>query len=296
MAGKLSAATATGGVRQVTALCRHLEFFAEHPPLAISPLSSGDLNLNYRVETRRGLYAVRRYPATSSGVCRQQELRCQHAAAVAGIAPAPLCLNNHQQVLISEFIAGGSSFVFTEQKIPLLALTLAKLHQLPTQTAVLQPVNYLYQLAQTTGNFSITADEVLFNKLLVAAEKYQLLANDWVLCHLDLHAGNMLWANNALWLLDFEYAQVADSCLDLAGLSLNFQLSDASEQLLLAAYRQQRATGTATSEQFMAKLPLAKIVFSGFCWLWYLSLQDNQAWCLEQSRYWQQRLSQQLDL
>ena len=296
MAGKLSAAAGTGGARQITALCRHLEFFTGHPPLAISPLSNGDLNLNYRVETCRGLYVVRRYPASSRLVCRQQELRCQHAAAVAGIAPAPLCLNNHLQVLISEFIEGGNAFIFAEQKIPILACTLAKLHQLPTQTAVLQPVPYLEQLALHVRELFIDNDEVLFKTLLAVAESYQLLANDYVLCHMDLHAGNMLWKDNALWLLDFEYAQLADSCLDLAAVSLNFQLSDEAEELLLTAYRQQRATGTVSSEQLKAKLLLAKIVFSGFCWLWYLSLQSSLAACGEKARFWQKQLIQQLEL
>ncbi|SNY56863.1 Thiamine kinase [Arsukibacterium tuosuense] len=296
MAGNLSAAAAISGAGQIAALCRHLEFFAGHPPLSIAPLSNGAFNLNYRVETCRGLYAVRRYPVSSSGVCRQQELRCQHAAAVAGIAPAPLCLNNHLQVLISEFIEGGGAFTFTEQKIPLLACTLAKLHQLPTQTPLLQPVAYLYQLAQHAENSFIAADDMLFKRLIAIAEKYQLLATDWVLCHLDLHAGNILWKDDALWLLDFEYAQLADSCLDLAAISLNFQLSDEAEQLLLAAYRQHRAASTVTVKQLKANLSLAKVVFSGFCWLWYMSLQESLAACRGQALHWQQQLMQQLAL
>ncbi|WP_214000510.1 phosphotransferase [Arsukibacterium sp.] len=296
MAGKLPAAAATGGARQITALCRHLEFFAGHPPHAISALSNGDLNLNYRVETCRGSYAVRRYPASSSGVCRQQELRCQHAAAVAGIAPAPLCLNNHLQVLISEFITDGRAFEFTGQRVPLLAATLARLHQLPVQTAVLQPVQYLVQSVQHLSHSFARADEVLFEQLLEIAKEYQSFTDDLVLCHLDLHAGNMLWANDALWLLDFEYAQLADSCLDLAAISLNFQLSDVSEQSLLVAYRQQRTNGIASSAQLKTKLALAKIVFCGFCWLWYLHLSEKLPGCQALSRHWQQQLIQQLQL
>ncbi|MDX1678020.1 phosphotransferase [Arsukibacterium sp.] len=295
MAGKLSAAAATGGAGQITALCRHLEFFAGHPPLTISPLSNGELNLNYRVETRRGLYAVRRYPA-GSNVCRQQELRCQHAAAVAGIAPAPLCLNNHLQVLISEFIDGGSDFVVTEQSLPLLAITLATLHQLPVQTAVLQPGTYLDQLAKPSWQAFNSEAQEIYKKLQAAAAQYQALTSDLVLCHLDLHAGNMLWAEDSLWLLDFEYAQVADSCLDLAAVSLNYQLSAGLEQQLLTAYQQQRTDYAETAKQLPAKLALAKIVFSGFCWLWYVTLQNRLMIDQPLSHYWQQQLVRQLQL
>ena len=300
MAGKLSAATATGGVGQVSALCRHLEFFAAHPARVVTPLSNGELNLNYRVETCRGMYALRRYPASTSGVCRQQELRCQHAAAVAGIAPAPLCLNNHLQVLISEFIPGGACFEVTTQTMPILASTLAKLHQLPTRTAVLQPLNYLQQLAEHLTKHCrqvlLNADGQLFARLLRAAAHFQTLPTDEVLCHLDLHGGNMLWAEQKLWLLDFEYAQSADSCLDLAAISLNFQLSGAAEQQLLAAYQQQRAIEGGADAALSAKLMLAKIIFSGFCWLWYLSLQQKMPSCQQQAQYWQQQLTEQLAL
>ncbi|MBV2130193.1 phosphotransferase [Arsukibacterium indicum] len=295
MAGELSTATPTGAASQITALCRHLEFFAGHPPLAISPLSNGDLNLNYRVETRRGLYAVRRYPV-SSAVCRQQELRCQHAAAVAGIAPAPLCLNNHLQVLISEFIADGEEFLLTGQSMPILASTLATLHQLPVQTAVLQPVSYLHQLVKPVRQALDAADQALFKQLLAAAKQYQALPADLVLCHLDLHAGNMLWADDALWLLDFEYAQLADSCLDLAAVSLNFQLSDTTEQTLMTTYRQHRTECCETAALHREKLLLAKAVFSGFCWLWYLKLQVSLSESESLTQHWRQQLAKQLAL
>lgn len=294
MAGKLSAATTTGDARQIKALCRHLEFFAEHPPLSVTPLSNGQLNYNYRVETQRGHYAVRCYPVSSSVACRQQELRCQHAAAVAGIAPAPLCLNNHQQVLISEFISGGAPYIFSEQGIPQLVGTLVKLHQIPAQMAVLQPQVYLQQLALRAGSALVKTE--LFNTLLDVAGQFQHLPADEVLCHLDLHAGNMLWADKALWLLDFEYARLADSFFDLAAISLNFNLSEHAEYRLLMAYCQLRNSGVVPSVELNRKLPMAKIVFSGFCWLWYLSLQDSQQDCLVQTRYWQQQLKQLLSL
>ncbi|KKO46248.1 hypothetical protein WG68_05605 [Arsukibacterium ikkense] len=294
MAGDLSAATATGNARQIAALCRHLEFFAEHPPLAITPLANGELNFNFLVETRRGRYVVRRYPVQVSGVCRQQELRCQHAAAIAGIAPAPLCLNNHQQVLISEFIDAGQPFVCSANSIPLLAGTLAQLHRLSAQTAVLQPLRYLQQQASIAG--AEAAAGPLLARVLAVAKQYQELPQDPVLCHLDLHAGNVLWAGRKVWLLDFEFAQRADSYLDLAAVALYFQLSEAAEQLLLSAYTQHRKAFAGPPPQLKVKWLLAKIVFSGFCWLWYLSLPQHTPDRLTQLNCWQAKLEQLLAL
>ncbi len=296
MAGELSAATATGHVRQITALCRHLEFFADHPPLSITPLANGEFNFNFLVETRRGSYVVRRYPEQVSGVCRQQELRCQHAAAVAGIAPAPLCLNNHQQVLISEFIHAGQPFVCNDQRLPLLANTLACLHQLPVQTAILQPVRYLQQLANHASTGMTVADNSLLASIVMLAERYQAMAQDPVLCHLDLHAGNVLWADEKIWLLDFEFAQRADSFLDLAATAMYFQLSVAAEHMLLTTYLQQRMGQSARLPPIKTKLQLAKIVFSAFCWLWYLSLPQDMPERLSQISHWHKQLEQLLAL
>ena len=68
-------------------------------------------------------------------------------------------------------------------------------------------------------------EPLLLAALQRAATKLQLLSTDIVLCHLDLHAGNLLFAADKLWLLDFEYSQLADSSLDLAAISLHFNLT-----------------------------------------------------------------------
>jgi thiamine kinase-like enzyme len=293
MAGQLSAATtAAVGTRQITALCRQLEFFAEHPPFAISPLASGDVNLSYQVETRRGHYVLRRYPASSSRVYRQQELRCQHAAAIAGIAPVPLCLNNHQRVLISEYITGGKPFFCTGNRIPLLAITLARLHKLPVQTPKLDPCTYLQRLANSACQPLTPADTSLLSRLVNLAGQYQLLEQDWVLCHLDLHAGNMLYTNDKLWLLDFEYAQLADSCFDLAAVSLYLTLDPLMEQALLSAYTQQRKSVAAKNGDLNKRVLQAKILFSGFCWLWYLSLPKSAPLSELHAAQWRNQINQ----
>jgi thiamine kinase-like enzyme len=296
MAGQLSAATAAVGTRQITALCRQLEFFAEHPPFAISPLTSGDVNLSYQVETPRGHYVLRRYPTSSSRVYRQQELRCQHAAAIAGIAPVPLCLNNHQRVLISEYISDGKPFVCTLNRIPLLANTLARLHNLPVQTPKLDPCTYLQRLADSACQPLTPADTTLLGRLVNVAEEYQLLEQDWVLCHLDLHAGNMLCTTDKLWLLDFEYAQLADSCFDLAAVSLYLTLDPLMEQALLSVYRQQRNRVAALNGDLSNRVLQAKILFSGFCWLWYLGLPKSAPLCELHAAQWRNQIDQLFSL
>ena len=287
MAQSLSTA-ASSEIEHVTRLCRRLEFFVSHPPLKVRALSHGESNQSYYVATQQGEYVLRCYPEHSA-VCRQQELRCQHAAAAKGLAPAPLCLNNHYQVLLSEYISDGCAFDLTQRGEQQLLLTLAAFHQLKVQTPPLDSEQYLKHLISALPA-AVSAEAVLLDAVQRAASTLQHTDADMVLCHLDLHAENLLFANDKLWLLDFEYSQLADSSFDVAGLSLHFQFTPEQEQMFINKYaRLRRKKGLAQS--LNDKLPLAKQVYCGFCWLWYLAIPAYQ----QQAQHWQSRLQQLID-
>jgi thiamine kinase len=284
LAQSLSAATRSE-IEHVTRLCQRLEFFVSQPPVQVRLLSQGESNQSYYVRTSQAEYVLRCYPAESA-ICRQQELRCQHAAAANALAPAPLCLNNHYQVLLSDYIRDGEPYNPALHCQDALLSVLARFHQLPVQTPILNCAVYLQQLAAAVSDLSLLKPALL-TALQRAAEQLQQYPADIVLCHLDLHAGNILYADNKLWLLDFEYSQQADSCLDLAAVCLHFNLSVAEQSRMLmqyVSYRQQPALNSVLPY----KLAAAKQLYCGFCWLWYLALPGFG----QQAQLWQQRLLQ----
>lgn len=268
MAQQLSATTADSA-RLIWHLCQQLEFFAEHQPLQLRQLTQGNRTSSYQVQTDRGHYVLRHYGPAVLGVCRQQELRAQHAAAAAGLAPAPLCLNNHQRMLITEFLpdAESPSVLYIRQHLPMLAQKLATLHQLPVQTAVLDPWLYLQQLKSQLESVWTAEAEQVWRPLITAARDLQYFQADIGLCHMDLHPQNLLLWQDKLWLIDFEYCQLADVVFDLVALIVQFDLSDSEQQHLLEHYS--KARSSACSVQLQDKLALAKLVYAGFCWLWY---------------------------
>ncbi len=238
-------------------------------------LAASSTNDNYYVHTQRGHYLVRHYKPGVAGVCRQQELRCQHAAAAVGVAPAPLCLNNHQRILISDFLTHSRHFDWELHHSYLLQLTekLVRLHKLKVQTPVLDPFVYLQQLRDKVFNEAWSAaDEQDWQRLRAAAAEFALLSGDQVLCHMDLHSGNILLQHQQLWLIDYEYCQQADSAFDLAALCLNLQLNAEEQEQLLTLYLQFRPQAKPDLPQ---RLKLASLLYSGFCWLWYKSLEGG---------------------
>ncbi|MBZ9611515.1 phosphotransferase [Rheinheimera maricola] len=284
MAQSLSTATSSE-IEHVTRLCQRLEFFVVQPPLQVRPLSHGESNQSYYVKTAQGEYVLRCYPADSA-ICRQQELRCQHAAAAKGLAPAPLCLNNHYQVMLSDYIASGEPFNYQRHGYHCLVATLAQYHQLPVQTAELDCCRYLAQLAAAVAPADTVMAEMLL-PLQQAAKQLQQAEADTVLCHLDLHAGNLLYAAAKLWLLDFEYSQRADSSLDLAAISLHFNLTAEAIEQMLQQYSNNRHRPDLLAT-LQSKLPAARLLYSGFCWLWYLTMPG----CQQQAQHWQQQVKQ----
>lgn len=262
----------TATEQRIWHLCQRLEFFANHIPLALQKLAASSTNDNYYIHTQRGHYLLRHYAPFVTGVCRQQELRCQHAAAAVGVAPAPLCLNNHQRILITEFLTHSRHFSWELHAgyLNQLVAQLVAMHQLNVQTPVLDAQQYLPRLRESIVNVSWeSTDEALYQALTKAASQFSQLPQDMVLCHMDLHSGNILVQQAKLWLIDFEYCQKADSCFDLAALIINLELNQAEEQHLLAAYNKKRPS---SALQLAARLSLAKQLYVGFCWLWYLSL------------------------
>lgn len=272
MAQQLSSSTE----QQIWHLCQRLEFFANHLPLALQKLATSSTNDNYYIHTQRGHYLLRHYAPFVEGVCRQQELRCQHAAAAVGVAPAPLCLNNHQRMLVSEFLTRSRHFDWQLHHGELMQLVekLVRLHRLTVQTPELQPLPYLQQLYDSVPfDSQHLLDPQIFALLLQTAGDFTNLPADIVLCHMDLHSGNILLQQQRIWLIDFEYCQRADSSFDLAALSLNLQMNSAEELAMLEFYLQYRPqANTGLTE----RLRLAKSLYSGFCWLWYLTLPDSR--------------------
>jgi thiamine kinase-like enzyme len=73
-------------------------------------------------------------------------------------------------------------------------------------------------------------------------------------CHNDLLPGNVLFGDDRVWLLDFEYAGMNDVFFDLGNLSVNSGLAEADDEQLLTAY-----FGVVTRSSW-ARLQLMKVM------------------------------------
>jgi thiamine kinase len=81
-----------------------------------------------------------------------------------------------------------------------------------------------------------------------------------VLCHNDIHPGNLL--GEQPWLIDWEYAHYSDPAFELAGICLTGELDGMQQELLCHSYL--LAGGHAEIERIRRYLPVVAMI----CYLW----------------------------
>jgi aminoglycoside phosphotransferase (APT) family kinase protein len=212
----------------------------------IGRLSGGSVNDLWRVDTARGSYALRLDGAAwrRPGVDRRRELRLHRAAAAAGIAPRIVACSPARDVLVLEYLPARSwrAADYAEpQQLRRLALLLRRLHTLPAprgQLPVFDPLAIAHSYARSRG-VAVARARPAIRQLLqdIVAAQAQLARSTRapVIVHGDPLQGNVLDDGQRLWLIDFEYAQLADPIYDLAAVLACYPRAELWAAMLLTA-------------------------------------------------------------
>lgn len=150
------------------------------------------------------------------------ELRCQMAAAAAGLAPRIIQAAMDGSWVLMEFIAAPTwteDELLSERGVAQLGKRLGQLHQLPVPAGV-PPLDatqiaagYLQQLEGMDPE-SGAKHQPLLHRVRELSQAIAGLDPAAVLNHGDLQVGNMLGEGPVL--VDWEYAQVTDPTYDIA--------------------------------------------------------------------------------
>jgi len=247
-------------------------------PQLLQRLSGGSVNHTWRVDTSAGRFTLRLDGATdrSPGVDRRRELLLHAAAAEAAIAPRIVRAAPELQVRICEFLEGRcwtSSDFQQDDSITRLGERLAVLHALrpPAECGggfePLALVRHYLELAGVAGAAAHDADQVL-SRLRGSVSQIEAAAKRPCIVHGDLPYENVL-ENSALWLLDWEYAQLADPIYDLACVLACVPLSGRRQRRLLAA--------AGFGERDAGCLAAAVYIYRALTWAWQLARGERAA-------------------
>lgn len=207
--------------------------------------NQGYCNENYLLQTDKEKYHLRKFKLTT--IDRKREFELQHLAFEAGIAPEPFLLDEANELMLCSFIEGEHLESLSEFMLTQLAATVRKLHRTPCRC---EPM-------QLEDSFASKTPEV--SSLL---ESLTTFDPDLVLCHNDLNPKNILFSEQKITLIDWEYAGLNDRYFDLASASVEFKMNESEEKLFCETY-------FGGGEVKREKLDVYKAVYKMLCEQWF---------------------------
>lgn len=205
----------------------------------VSPVKGGATNDNYCAASTQGSYFVRIGNEATKilGANIENEAACTSVAMQAGLAPPIILFSPEKKVLVTTFIPSQKSVDLRDpHTLSQVVGQIKKLHALkeefPQKFSPFQALRGYYMQLQRQ---SVSLD---FDCLALLEKLEKLIPSPHRLapCHLDLHHANLIDDGQKVWLIDWEYAAMADPLLDLAVLAATEHFSDEEMAHLLALY------------------------------------------------------------
>jgi thiamine kinase-like enzyme len=232
-------------------------------------LRGGTVNEVWRIETPQGRFVLRLDGAKwrRPGVERTRERALHLLAATAGLAPQLVAARPRQGVLVTEFLDGriwSARQCRSSVSLTRLGERLAQLHALaapPISRFDPFAVAQAYAALAPRGAGTRSDPQPVLQRLGRVLQQLHRRSSARSIIHGDLVHTNIL-EGRALWLLDWEYAQVAEPLFDVACLFAYYApTARGARRLLSAAGLAADAAG--------GRLEQAIFVYRALNWLWY---------------------------
>src|SRR6476659_4780694 len=229
----------------LTSALRRLPELAEGE-LRFMPLSGGITNRNFLVSAAgtddRWVIRLAGNDTHLLGISREVEHAATVAAAGVGIGPEVTAFIRPEGYLVTRFIEGSpvsDEAVHRPETIERVAISLRRIHDGPAIPGLFVPLRIVeaYRALALARGVPIPAEYVraaAVGRRIEAA----FLADPIELrpCHNDLLNANFIDDGARIRIIDWEYAGMGDPFFDLGNFSINHELSDAEDRILLEAY------------------------------------------------------------
>jgi thiamine kinase-like enzyme len=214
----------------------------DRQPIVIRPLHGGITNRNFVVSTDTGDYVVR-IPGERTallGIDRAHEAEAARRAAELGVGPPVLGTLDGVGTVVTQLVDG-----YHLEPHPLEArlddvVALIRRFHLSGPMRGAFPIHRIVEWhardASAYGVMAPPAYERLHQQSRRIEAAFARAPLPAVPCHNDLLPGNLLFSEDRVWLLDFEYAGMNDVFFDLGNLSINSELGHDAEERLLELY------------------------------------------------------------
>jgi len=242
----------------------------------IVALEGGLTNMNYRVETRDGIYVMRVSDKATDllGINRINESVNTARAHEAGVGAAMIDFLPNEKVLVISWIEAKTLHAADFQTQPELLLTIAnalkQLHEGPVfQGDFYFPAVRKKYLKTVLENGYFIPDQYLSLEPLVFELEKILASNPEVPvpCNNDLLAENFMDDGKKIWIIDYEYAGQNEASFEIGNLASESSLNDEQLTILCDAYWQKHLPSK------IARV-LAWSIIARYGWVMWASIQE----------------------
>lgn len=208
-------------------LIESLKFFADKDIIKIDEIATRyEGNRMACIKTNEGDFAVRRMSRGDGSP--STEYKISNIAANIGIAPQIYCFDPASSTMVSQWIEGESKQRLNADELISLVKTLKTLHS----------VKISEQNIQTVDLKTIVKQNEIISEAFDICDRYP---KQTALCHNDPNPQNIIWCDRQPILIDFEYAGLNDVYFDLAAVSVEFELLEVAQRLMMEEYWEEEA-------------------------------------------------------
>jgi len=243
---------------------------------SITPLGGGLTNMNYKVDTLKGIYVLRISDSTSSllGINRENERVNTAKAHEAGVGAALIDSLPKENALVIDWIEAKTLHAEDIKSSPVLltriAAALLQLHSAPLFQGNFYFSNIRKKYLDTVLNnhYFLPAEYLYYESLILDLEAaLSINPEPLVSCNNDLLAENFMDDGKKIWIIDYEYAGLNEASFDIGNLASETGLNNEQLELLCDAYWQKHLPG---------KIARAKAwsMIARFGWTLWASIQE----------------------
>ena len=221
--------------------------------------NQGFNNISYLLKTTEKSYIIRVFKSNESvNISREFEYKIQKKAHKKDITSKPIFLN--EEFMIYEYNKGIHKTKLLKTELKDLVLKIKTFHKFKIN-------GNSYDLKQDLKDYSqkLTSEKSkkLISKSFKSIKKLAKYKYEPVLNHHDLNPKNILFTQNSLKIIDWEYAGINDRFFDLACVCVEFKLTKNEEKIVLNNYFKN------LKKYHKIKLKHYKIIYDSFCKLWF---------------------------
>jgi thiamine kinase-like enzyme len=232
--------------------------------LTLSALSGGITNRNFRVDaagtTERWVIRLAGNDTHLLGISREVEHAATVAAAGVGVGPEVTAFIRPEGYLVTRFIVGSpvsDEVVRRPETLRRVADSLRRIHDGPAIPGLFVPLRICeaYRALAMARGVAIPA---VYDEAAKIGRRIEraFLADPIELrpCHNDLLNANFIDDGARIRIIDWEYAGMGDPFFDLGNFSINHELTEDQDRVLLEAYDGE------VRERPLARLTLMRVV------------------------------------